>query len=245
MSIKPQFVKMARDDSDSMFVYIDTNKYTDTSRRFMIKNVPKFIYFFGKLQIADVVGANETQVVATLQNIKDKIKLKKEQYMANLVAAQQQPQQAAQQQQSQQPQQQLPQQSDTLFHKKAVLLKKLFDLTKTGTKLTKSYNLESDYDEMLWEYNLQTNPASIQVNSEYVMNSEEEIVEPLPITPAPHQLEMQKKQEQLQKIQELAKLTQMQQMQKLQQWQYLQQLREQKGLQEAQAAQTTQTTNTT
>ena len=56
---------------------------------------------------------------------------------------------------------------NTHFQQKAILLKKLFELTKKGIMLTEDYNMNSDYDTMLWEYNLHTNLQSFTVKSAY------------------------------------------------------------------------------
>lgn len=132
---------------------------------------------------------------------------------------------------------------DALFQKKVFMLKKLFDLTKSGVVLTQSYNLDSDYTDMEWEYNLHTNPKSIQVNKSYVPPDKDAIATDeehnhIPATLATsttattnEQAEALKKQEQLKKIQELNQLNhmiQMQQMYKLQQWKNLQRMKEQK-----------------
>jgi len=58
--------------------------------------------------------------------------------------------------------------ADTNTIEKASYLKKLFLLTKQGIQLTNSYNMDSDLDEIIWEYNLHTNPDKLTVDSVYV-----------------------------------------------------------------------------
>ena len=71
--------------------------------------------------------------------------------------------------------------SNQLYKLKASMLKKLFHLTKNGVQLTTNYNMESDYDDMVWEYNLHTNPKGITVPSVYAdneVNEEQRILQP-------------------------------------------------------------------
>jgi len=279
MNIKPSFIRLAKANVDSTFIYIDVTNYKDITRKYTneVTGTPKFVYYFNNQEVASVSGANEKYMVDTLYNLKDRLEKKRKQYFEQQSLPQQSlqqslpqslpqqslpqqslpqqslqqslPQQSLQQSLPQQslpqqslpqqslpqqslpqqslPQQSLPQQSltpDNLFIKKASLLKKLFDLTKSGVKLTNSYDLDSEYDEMLWEYNLQTNPHSIKVNQEYVP-TEVDI-----INNNNNELELLKKQEQLKKIQELNQLNQLLQMQQMQKIYRLEQL---KNLQKA------------
>lgn len=50
---------------------------------------------------------------------------------------------------------------------KATYMRKLFMLTKQGVQLTNSYSMDSDLDEIIWEYNLHVNPHKLRVDSTY------------------------------------------------------------------------------
>jgi thiol-disulfide isomerase/thioredoxin len=163
---------------------------------------------------------------------------------------QQQAPQQVQQQTPQQVQQQTPQQVHQqappqiteeliLLNKKMELLKNLRELNNMGVQLTKNYNLDSSIEEMMFEFQFQTNPQFKQqilkqqllMHQEVVDNQPEPKQEPVPV-PVNNQTKekLAKKQEQVRQIQELDMLNkkmQQQSFQKLQQLRRIQQMKEQ------------------
>ena len=79
MRIKPKFVSLSRENTDCFFVYIDLNIFEDTSFKYTrsVRGTPKFSYYFNNVEIACVMGADESVVVSTLANLKNKINLNK------------------------------------------------------------------------------------------------------------------------------------------------------------------------
>ena len=57
--------------------------------------------------------------------------------------------------------------SNDELNEKAKYLRALLMLTKKGVKLTNAYDMSCDLDEIIWEYNLHTDPSKLQVNSTY------------------------------------------------------------------------------
>ena len=139
--IKPKFISLAKENSDCFFIYIDINDYKTDDMKYTknVTCVPKFKFYYDMAHIADVEGESIEDVCNTLKMLQNTIKEKKEQVINNNY--------------------------DKYFLQKADLLKKLMFLHKQGAPLTKGYNMDSDFDEMLWEYNLHTNPQNIIIPS--------------------------------------------------------------------------------
>jgi len=188
--IKPIFVDLSKRYNDCIFLYIDINNFKNTNYKFTknIEATPKFVFYIGSDQIAFITGAHEKQLVDNFTTLKLRIDAKrkefqekeimllekqKQQEIQQQLQQQQQQQQQQQHQQPQQPQQPSPPQLNIdLMNKKIELLQKLFDLMQKGVKLSKQYNLESNYDEMIteYEYHMQqlyppNNNSPSQVNS--------------------------------------------------------------------------------
>jgi thiol-disulfide isomerase/thioredoxin len=139
------------------------------------------------------------------------------------------------------------------FELKLDVLKRLYDLYQRGVKLSKNYGIDSDYEEMVWEYNMHVDninrlqqaqvPEQAQANqhmSEQQRNLSavqetmqdqlhESELERQKKELIDRQIQQLKKQEQIRKIQELNRLNnmvQVQQVYKLQQLRNLQKMKE-------------------
>lgn len=180
--IKPKFVDLAKQEGDCFFIYVDITNFKTTKGTYTkaLESTPYFAYYIHGQQLANITGAHEQALVKTLHAIKEKIATKQQ----SQTQSQEQPQDIA---------------------KKIEVLNKLRLLGQRGGKLTKNYNLESDYDELLLEYERITKPTQDQ------------------------QAQLLKKQEQMKQIQDLNRVNQqvqMQQMYKIQQLKQLQKMKE-------------------
>ncbi len=81
MRIKPKFVDMAKENGECFFVYIDLNNFENTEYKYTktVEATPKFSYYFNNVEIADVMGADESVVSKTLSHLKNKISVGKKQ----------------------------------------------------------------------------------------------------------------------------------------------------------------------
>jgi thiol-disulfide isomerase/thioredoxin len=222
--IKPKFVFLSKQNKDCFFAYIDINAFVSTTRKYImnVECTPKFSYYFGGKEVASFNGAHEQALIDTLTLLKDKIEAKRKETLQKELLLSKQTQLEIENNHV----------MDNVNHntdlmpKKIEILKKLRDLVQNGVILTKAYNLTSNYEEMLAEYELHVS-ANIPSENNKIQKIPQEMsnnVEP------DTQNEEYKKQEQIKQIKELTKINQMMQMQqlyKLQQYKQLQKMKEQ------------------
>lgn len=130
MDVKPTFINLAKEHKDCIFLYIDIHNFKDEGGQIM-KNVeatPKFSYYFNKQEIAYILGAEKSVLLKTVQDLKDKIEAKKREILAY---------------------EQENRQKELM---KKDLLQKLYELSQQGVRLSQQYNMNSDLNEMKWEY---------------------------------------------------------------------------------------------
>lgn len=140
--IKPKFVELSKKEQSCLFIYIDVENFVDDKFISGVTSVPRFSFYYDNSEIASQEGANYEDLIKAFYDLKIMIEHKKREIMN--------------------------QELNKLnkFNKqqeKIIMLKKLHDLTKKNIKLTNSYTLSSDIDDMLWEYNLHTNPDALVV----------------------------------------------------------------------------------
>jgi len=190
--IKPLFINMSKENEDSFFVYIDINNYDGDISKYTngFEGTPKFSFYFNKNEIAIIYGANEQVLKDTYMKLKMKILEKMREFIE-------------QEEQKKHNENKQHIENDKTDNKnnieKIELLKKLHELTQNGVELTKNYDFNSDYNELLAEYNYQ---MSLKDNSH----------------------DDNKKEEKIKKIQELNQINQMIQMQKIHKLRQLEQL---------------------
>ena len=239
-SIRPLFLDLSKKHLDSVFVYIDITEFKDTVNfldEIKEGGVPQFHYYYGKDHLACVEGADSQLLVETLLNLKKKINMittetlrSNSQTSLNSLSSNQQ---VINQQPTSPPVTNLIQQKveepkvvttvpdlsgRDLRHDKLIMLKKLYDLTKKGIKLTTTYNIESDIDDMLWEYNIHTNLEGIVVGGSggsLVINSDKDYHE-------------QEKQQKINDIKSLAELNNLNKKKQLSCIEQLMQIKKQK-----------------
>jgi thiol-disulfide isomerase/thioredoxin len=146
-NIKPKFVELSKKEQSCLFIYIDVENFLDSQFISGVTSVPRFSFYYDSEEIASQEGANYDDLVKALNDLKIMIEHKKKEIMS--------------------------QELNKLNKKnkqqeKIVMLKKLHDLTKKNIKLTNSYTLSSDLDDMIWEYNLHTNPDALVVGGNNV-----------------------------------------------------------------------------
>jgi thiol-disulfide isomerase/thioredoxin len=209
-TIKPKFITSSKQNKDIMYIYIDRTNYTGVTGKYLEKFLytPTFIFYFNCHEIGSIEGAQEQTLITTINDIKQKIdaikqEVEKETKLKQTeVVMKDQPKP-------------VPHQSTDLLVKKMEILNMLRELIEKGHKLSKNYNLDSEYEEMLFEYQYQT---SQQMNNQQPNKMDEK--ESL----------LKKKQEQVKQIQELDMLHQKMQMEsfkKLQQLRRIQMMKEQ------------------
>ena len=128
--IKPKFINLSKENPKSHFVYIDVDNFENNT--FEIQGTPKFLFYFDNQVIAEILGAQEESLSNTFSNIKNKIESKKKEYSKQETISED-------------------------IEQKIQLLKKLYELSQSGAKLSKFFNLDSDLEEMKMEYELHCN----------------------------------------------------------------------------------------
>lgn len=232
---KPKFINMAKKNPNTLFIYVDNTKYNIESNKYFgkLESTPTFIFYFSGIELGVIVGANEGVITTTLSNFEQKIEERKKQI----------------QMENQQIENNKFNNPDTeIVRKKMMMLNKLLELSNNGAKLTNSYNLDSKYEDILFEYRYQVDPEFRQ----HILNIEQQKLQQLQQQQQSQQLPQQippqiqqtmdnndnnnidhehlKKQQKVTQIKELNKLhqkMQMQSYQKLEQLKKLQLMKEQ------------------
>lgn len=268
--IKPKFVGLSQQHKDVFFVYIDRSSYTITGNKYFteFEYTPTFVFYFGGNKIAFVEGGHEPSLVQAITVLKQKIAEKKKEFeqQEKLLAQQKMNELEAisllnKMQNNNNNQNKITTPNNTeeenknvnnkqvteemiMLNKKMEILQKLRELNNIGIKLTKNYNLDSSIEEMMFEYQFQSNPQFRQ----QILQQQASVEQPPPVqqqSPPPpvqkqsdeetvennsQQEELAKKREQVRQIQELDMLNkkmQAQSFQKLQQLRRIQQMKEQ------------------
>ena len=220
-TIKPRFVELSKQHKDIFFVYVDRTNYDVMENKYFADYLftPTFLFYFGGNRVAFIEGNHEESLIKIIMILKQKIEekrqeiLQKEKTIENHI------------QNLQNVPLNVPQNNTAaeLVQKKINGLNKLRELVQQGAKLTKSYNLDSDIDDINFEVRFQTDPQFKQQILNYKQQPQ----------PTSHNDEAPQKQEQVKQIQELNMLhqkMQMQSLQKLQQLKHIKQMKEQQEL---------------
>ena len=246
---KPKFISLSKQYKDIFFVYIDRTNYKLTQGRYFqeFEFTPTFVFYFNKNKIADIVGVHEPAFMKLMLEIKQKIDFAREQMQEEEKKLEKQKMDAIQkldlnlgqnEKESNPPSKEstnisamdLP--DSHLIKKKMDILNKLRELMNNGYKLSKNYNLESDYNEMLFEFQYLTQnsqmhniPPMQKMPSQKPMQNypSNQMPNQMPQNPpsqqptqsnekTEQQTQLQKKQEQIRQIQELDMLHQNMQM---------------------------------
>lgn len=244
--IKPKFVNLSKTYTDSFFVYVDGTNMTYTNNKYFAEytHVPVFIFYFGQTKLASIEGANEEKLIYFINLFRQKIDEKKKEMLEKeklLQSNNTQLPNTSTDQQTQQDNNKQPENNNNkvdIFQRKVYILNRLRELAQSGVKLTKNYNLESDYDEMLLEYDLHLNPQvrqkSVEINQTQPSQIPQHIQsvqfgQPQHQNNDPQKEELIKKQNQLKQLKELDMISQKFQMNniyKLQQLKQIQKLKE-------------------
>lgn len=245
-AIKPKFVDLSKKNKDTVFIYIDRDNYELTNNKYFtqFKYTPTFVFYFGKNQIAFIEGSHEEALLKTIALLKQKIEDKKKEFNEREKALEehklkelQNAQLISTNKQSNQPSNQ----PSDLLVKKMDLLNKFKFLAQNGINVPK-FNLDSDYNLMMHEFNNITDPLS--TNSAHTIDEEHDNA-PLQQSQLTNESdnsknqikideELRKKQEKIRQIQELDKLNQKLQPQTLQKLQHLKKILQMKEQQEKQ-----------
>jgi len=233
-TIKPKFVALAKHHQDMFFVYIDRTNYDVMNNKYFAdyQFTPTFLFYFGGNRVAFFEGAHEESLVKIVTILKQKIEDKKQEMLQKEQMIENQIQNL--QNNSLTENHQVNPHTE-LAQNKINGLNKLRELVQKGAKLTRSYNLDSEIDDINFEIRFQTdsqfrqqilNFKNQQSSPQTVQKQQEE-----PPKKAQHD-ELQQKQEQVKQIQELDNLHQKMQMQSLQKLQLLKKIKQMKEQQE-------------
>jgi len=235
--IKPKFVDLSKQNKDTLFIYIDIDNYEVINNKYFqdYKNVtPTFVFYFGGVKIAFIEGAHDQSLIQAITFLKQKIEDKKQEIMKKEKILETQKIQELQDVQININQNNDNNDSAAIGETRKVssdveLLNKLRELAQKGVSVSK-YDLNSDYNQMLYEYQLKLNVLAQQLQPQPQQQQQQQ--QPQQPQQQQHELNNQdlKKQEQVKKIQELDKLhqrMQMQSFQKLQQLKMIQMMKEQ------------------
>jgi len=158
---KPKFVNMAKTNKNVLFIYIDNMNYTGTENKYFKECTvtPTFLYYFSNTVVAYIRGIDENALIENLLNIEKKIEARKKQLSLSSLSSVplSSPLPVEKQIEVEKPKFTNP---DTeLMQKKIFLFNKLTELYNSGVKLTGAYTIDSDYDDLLFEYRYQVDPA--------------------------------------------------------------------------------------
>lgn len=128
--VKPTFVQSSKDNPNCYFLYIDIGNFEDKNLTYLnnVKGTPKFSYFFNNQEIAYILGGDKEVYNNTLHDLKNRIEAKKREILL------------------------YESENKQKEEMKRNMLNNLFEIQKAGVRLSKTYNMNSDYNEMKWEY---------------------------------------------------------------------------------------------
>lgn len=238
-TIKPKFISLSRQYPDTFFIYVDRLNYKIVTNKHFneYQFTPTFLFYIGNSQVAYVEGAHEPALVKTLSILQQKIDEKKKEIIEKEKSIESQKILELEKLKLEAMGNNKPKgiKNDSMNNqnienmtKKMDLLNKLRELAQTGVKLTQNYNLDSDFEMMLYEYQFHTNPKFSQSNTDPKPTSEGTIKD--------DNSQILKNQEKVRQIQELSIISQRMQMQNLQKLQLLkniQMMREQQEKKES------------
>jgi len=161
--------ELAKSFPNYYYVFIDIKKFDDLDNDYYdIKVIPFYVVYFNDMPITQYLGPNydlikKNLTVLTKILITDKLLPSSPNEKNMMLEESKMTVEKKNQESIDYPDN--CSNSDNI--EKATYLKKLFMLTKQGIKLTNSYNMKSDLDEIVWELNLHTNPNGLCVDSQY------------------------------------------------------------------------------
>lgn len=129
-----------------IFIYVNTNTFVDKDFLNMVNVLPSFVFLYKNKRVLNIesefetVGDSITALIDQINTAKKNIENKKKENKETNIYSEDQ-------------------------KIKLAMLKKLHDLKKQGYDMLGTYTIDSDYEDMLWEYNIHTNPQSIVVES--------------------------------------------------------------------------------
>ena len=226
---KPTFISIAKQNLDCLFLYIDILQFDRKSKDYIedegLESTPTFVYYFNNVSIAKISGGHEKVIKDTLTLLKEKIEQKKQEIAikeAEFVKEKQHELKNSNISVPNAEQKKVNKETNVeILTKKIDVLNKLRDLANLGIILNKPYNIESDLEEMVVDYNFYLQQL------QHKQNKTENIKT---LNNPPAELNTNKKEEQLKQIRELNKVNQilqMQQLYKLNQLKQLQKIKEQ------------------
>jgi thiol-disulfide isomerase/thioredoxin len=253
--IKPKFINLAKQHKNIFFIYVDITNFQITSNKYFKEylHTPTFLFYIGENKVAFIEGAREQILNETLQQLNHKIEEKKKEiYQKEKILAEQKIKEVQNINlnfKSPTPSSVTVPNDDEveaieLMNRKIDILNKLKFLMQKGVQLSQSYNLNSNYNDMLMEYLYHTNSQYKQhildelkpeqttqhVQKNFIPHQEAEVQQDISEAELLQLKEQQMKQQQLKQIQELNIINQrmqLQNIQKLQQLKKIQMMKEQ------------------
>lgn len=136
-----------------IFVYLNESVFQDKSFLSIVEKYPTFVFFYRNKRVLNI-DSNFNNVHKSIDTLYDQINNAKKQLELKSKEIKEEPKCSY---------------SDE-YKNKLALLKKLYDLKKQGYTLLSTYTIDSEYDDMIWEYNVHTNPKNIIVEGATIDN---------------------------------------------------------------------------
>jgi thiol-disulfide isomerase/thioredoxin len=246
-TIKPKFTNLSKTQNDCFYIYIDLTNFTKTTNKYFagFEFTPTFLFYFGGKKIAFIEGAHEQSLLNTITFLKKKIDEKRKVMLLKVEILDKEKIEEINNININLTNDVITNSQDNflkdtgaeIVKKKMDLLNKLRLLVQNDIKLSKNFNLESDYDDMLFEVEFHTNPQfrqQIMIETKKLQQNQlskqnEKILDPVHNLNEPEN--SSKKQDQIRQLQELSIIDQRMQMQN---WQKLQQLKQIQKMKEQQ-----------
>lgn len=145
--IKPTFISLSKENKDIYFIYVDITEFKVNHNKYTasLESTPHFVFYFGGVQIAHLSGSDSNNLCSGVIQIKKIIAEK-------ILESKQNDNKESEHNNTSD--------SETsttkvnIMQRKLNLLQKLKEFETVGCILTKPFTIESNYDDLLKEYEL-------------------------------------------------------------------------------------------
>jgi hypothetical protein len=154
-NISPRYIEsivsLSKKFPSHIFIYVNRDTF-ESNKSPIFNNItkyPSFLMYYRK-HCVKIVSENFIELPNIINNITEQIEEAKGLKVAKV-------------------------EEDVKYKEKVIMLKKLYDLGKQGCYITQEYTMDSDLDDIIWEYNLHTMNVSQQ-------KVEQDILTPNPVS---------------------------------------------------------------
>ena len=80
--VKPKFIDLAKNDQESLFVFIDITKFTEINKKYLsdLQGTPKFVFYFNTTNLGCIYGPDHNILYTHFNGIKQKLQTFKRQH---------------------------------------------------------------------------------------------------------------------------------------------------------------------